>query len=64
MKSSANTPPEGYGVHAFSLCLLGIASRRVVDLSCQLAKKSLLHYAMIEHDIQKRKIVLIDMYHV
>jgi len=64
MKSSANAPPGGYGVHALPLCLLGIASRRVVGLSCQLAKKSLLHYGMIEHDIPKRKTVLIGVYHV
>lgn len=64
MKCSANAPCRGYGVHAFPLCLLGMASRMVVDLSCQLAKMSLLHYGMIEHDIQKRKIVLIGVNHV
>lgn len=64
MECSANAPHGGYGVHTFPLCLLGIASRKAVDLSCQLAKKSLLHYGMIEHDIQKRKIVLMGMYHV
>lgn len=62
MKCSANTPRGGHGIHTFPLCLLGIAPRKTVDLSCQLAKKSLLHYGMIEHDIQKRKIVLIGIY--
>ena len=63
-KQFASAVPRGYGGHAFPLCLLGIASRRVVDLNFQLAKKPLLYYGMIDHYSPKRKIVPIGVYHV